>query len=872
MPLFPRFSSVWRNLVHRDRVERDLDDEVRAAFELLVAEKVRGGMRSDDARRVAMLELGRVEAVTQQVRDIRAGALVDQFLQDTRYAGRTLRRNPAFAVIAIVTLALGIGATGAIFSIVHAVLLRDLPYREPDALVMVWESRPQEGVYDNVVSPADFLDWRARQSVFESIAASWSTEATLTGIGEPERVGAGNVSSSFFTVLGVVPALGRDFRPDEEQAGRNQVVILTHGFWQRRFGGSPGLVGTRITLNGQPHEVIGVLPESFRFPDESIDLWFPIDFTTEEMRARFNHFLSVFARLEAGVTIDRAQQDMDAISAQLHREVILQNQGHGARVIPLRDQLVGDVRPALLVLMAAVGFILLIACVNVANLLLARGAARVREVALRSALGAGRRRIVQQLVVECLWLAALGAVAAVPITLWGVDTLKFFVPAEVPRLNDAGLSIPVIGFMVAVALATAVLFSVLPAAQLSSVSLTEAMRERGGMMAGASRRRVRRILVVTEVALAFILLAAAGLMTRTLINLLNVGTGFESANVLTVPVALPASTAPEPGRPTGVFGELLENLQSQRGIHSAGLTSHVPMSGDDSRSGLGIEGDDPAPGEPVRAHWRVITPDYFQAMQIRLLDGRLPTRAEAENRAPVAVINRTAAGRYWRGADPIGKRLRILTPEWREIIGVIDDVHHWGPANAVNPEVYLPGFRSPAYLVVRATQDPAAVAGAIREQLRRLSPDLPVASIRTMDEIRGRSVASPRFYLILLGLFGGVALVLAVTGVYGVISYTVAQSRADIGIRMALGAHRKDVVRMFLRQGLALTGVGLAFGVCGAFALTRLMTVLLFGVTPTDAPTFAAMAALMGVVALAACYVPARRAATLDPLTALRHE
>ncbi|MPY88902.1 MAG: FtsX-like permease family protein [Luteitalea sp.] len=864
--------SLWRNLVHRDRVERDLNEEVRAAFELLVDEKVQAGMRPEDARRTATLELGRLEAVKEQVRHARAGAVVDTFLQDLRYAGRTLRRNPGFTVVAVLTLALGIGANSAIFSIVHAVLLRELPYSEPHELVMIWESRPQEGVYDNVVSPADFLDWRARQEVFESIAATWSIEVNLSGSGEPERVGAGNVSASFFKVLGVAPALGRDFSSDQEQTGRNRVVILNHGFWQRRFGGNPDIVGAPITLNGQPYDVIGVLPVSFRFPDESIDLWYPIDFTTEENRERFNHFLNVFARLKAGVTIERAQQNMDLISAQLQREVVLQNQGHGAHVVPLRDQLVGDVRSALLVLMAAVGFILLIACLNVANLLLARGASRGREVALRSALGAGRGRVVQQLVIECLCLAGLGAIAAVPVTIWGVATLKSFVPAEIPRLNDAGLSLAVTGFMVAVALVTAALFSLAPALQLSNLNLTDALKERHGMSAGLSRQRIRRALVVAEVALAFVLLVGAGLMTRTLVNLLTIDAGFVSENVLTIPITLAGTKYVTPQQQAVFFGELLDRVRAQPGVHSAGYTSHLPMSGEDSRAGIGIEGRAPDPSdEPTRAHWRVITPGYFSAMRIRLIRGRFPTESETRAGVPVSVINRTAAERYWPGVDPIGKRFRIQQ-EWREIVGVVDDVRHWGPASPVNPEVYLPSFWPRTNLVVRAAQDPVALTTMVREQVRRLSSTLPLASIRTMDEIRGRSVGSPRFYLVLLGIFGSVALMLAVIGVYGVISYTVAQRQVDIGIRMALGAHGKDVVRMFIRQGLVLTGTGLALGAVGAFALTRLMTALLFGVTPTDAPTFAAMAVLMGIVALAACYAPARRAATLDPLTALRHE
>jgi putative ABC transport system permease protein len=840
------------------------------------------GATAEEAHQRALDELSNAQSLIDEmtrpephrdrpIEPARGGGVVRGLVPEWRHAWRLLRRDPWFTAVAALTLAVGIGANGAIFSVVHAVLLRPLPYADPHELVMVWESRPREGVYDNVVSPADFLDWRARQQVFDDIAAHWSSSLTLTGRGEPERIGTGIASSSLFRVLGVAPALGRNFAADEEQAGRNQVVILTHGFWQRRFGGDPRIVGSRLTLDGQPSEVIGVLPASFRFPDETIDLWHPIDFTREDNRARFNHFLRVFARLKDGVTIDRAQQNMDAIAEQLHREVELQNQGHGAHIVPLRDQLVGDVRSALFVLMGAVACILLIACVNVANLLLVRGAARRKEVALRAALGAGRGRIVRQFVFECLTLAAMAAAIAVPITAWGTRVLQASVPIDVPRLNDAGLDLPVIGFMAGIAVVTAILFSLAPIWQVSRMNLARAINE-SGVHGGTSRKRARKTLVVAEIALAFVLLVAAGLMARTLVNLLTIDVGFVSSNVMTIPIAVPSADGATPQDRTARLGDVLERLRAQPGVHSAGYTSHVPVSGDDSRSGMAVEGRQPDPKEPTRAHWRVVTPGYFAAMQIRLVRGRFPTDTETQNLAPVAVINRTAAERYWPGVDPVGKRLRQLTPQWREIIGVVDDVRHWGAASPVNPEVYLPGLRNPTNLVVRSTQNPVALAATIREQVRAVSPSLPLAGMRTMDEIRGRSVASPRFYLFLLAIFGGVALVLAMLGVYGLVSYSVAQSRRDIGVRMALGARGPDVARVFLGEGLVLTLAGLALGAAGAFAVTRVLASLLFGVTATDTATFVAMAALLGLVAALASYLPARRSAAVDPLMALRSE
>jgi putative ABC transport system permease protein len=839
------------------------------------------GATLEEARGRALAELPNVRPLVDEMlrseparpaaEPVSGGRGVHGLALEWRHAWRLLWRDPWFTAVTALTLALGIGANGAMFSVVHAVLLRPLPYADSGELVMVWESRPQEGVYDNVVSPADFLDWRTRQRVFDDLAAHWSTPLTLTGAGEPERLQTASVSASLFRVLGVVPALGRDFRSDEEQAGRNQVVIVGHGFWQRRLGGNPRVVGTTLTLDGRPYEVVGVLPESFRFPDEAVDLWHPIDFTREEMRARFNHFLTVFARLKDGVAIERAQENLDAISAQLHQEVELQNQGHGARIVPLRDQLVGDVRRALFVLMGAVACILLIACVNVANLLLVRGATRRKEVALRAVLGAGTGRLVRQFGLECVMLTAVGTAAAVPIAFWGTRLLQSLVPIEIPRLNDAGLDLPVLAFMAAIAVAAAVLFSLAPIWQVSAINLARAINE-GGANAGASRRRARQTLVVVEVAVAFVLLVAAGLMARTLVNLLTVDAGFVSQNVVTMPVAVQAADGPTPEDRTARLGELVDRLLGQPGVHSAGYTSHLPMSGNDSRTGMAREGYQPNPKEPTRAHWRIVTPGYFAAMQIRLVRGRFPSEVETQTGAPVALINRTAAGRYWPGVDPIGRRLRQLTPEWREIIGIVEDVRHWGAASDVNPEVYLPGVRNGATLVVRGDQSAAALVGTVREQVRAVAPSVPITSLRAMDEIRGQSVASPRFFLFLLATFGGLALVLAMIGVYGLISYSVAQSRRDIGVRIALGARGADVARLFLGEGFVLTSIGLALGAAVAVAVTRLLASLLFGVTATDPVTFVAMAALLTLVAALASYLPARRSANVEPLAALKSD
>jgi putative ABC transport system permease protein len=479
--------------------------------------------------------------------------------------------------------------------------------------------------------------------------------------------------------------------------------------------------------------------------------------------------------------------------------------------------------------------------------------------------------MVQQLVVEGLVLAVLATIAAVPLAMWGTTVLKALVPTEIPRLNEAAINPVVIGFMIAAALATAALFSAAPALQVSRLNLVDALKQ-NAVSGGPARRCMRRALVIAEIAFAFVLLAGAGLMTRTLFNLVTVDAGFDGADVLTAPISMAGTDNANTQALAVSFEELLNTVQAQPGVESVGFTSHVPMGGNGSRIGIAIEGRQPDTDEPVRAHWRVITPGYFAAMRIRLSEGRFPTDVETRDRAAVAVINRTAAQRYWGGTDPVGQRLRVLTPEWREIIGVVDDVLHWGPANPANPEVYLPGFRTPTNLVVRAAPNAALSPGAIRDEIGKVAPESALASFRTMDDIRGQTVAAPRFYLLLLGIFASVGLALAVVGVYAVISYGVAQSRHDIGIRMALGAHGHDVARLFVADGVVLTGIGIALGVIGAFAVTRVMAGLLFGISATDLTTFIAVALIMAVTALAASYLPARRAASLDPLIALRQD
>jgi putative ABC transport system permease protein len=864
---------------HESEVVEELVQHLADTYKSLQA----GGASHEQAMQDALRELEGNHVLLQELRlgarnaapaipiGQPRGMLMRDFWQDLRYGFRMVRTTPLFTAVVVLTLALGIGANGTIFSVVNAVLIRNLPFPQPDNLVMIWEARPREGVYDNTVSPADFSDWRVRQRSFDSIATYQFTTLDLTGFGEPRRLSSLNVSSSFLKVFRVSPMLGRDFTREEEQAGRNQVAILSHSLWQAQFARDPAIVGKKIVLSGEPFEVIGVLPPGVEFPHDNPEILFPIDFTTEGMRARFAHSLRVYGRLKPGVTIAGAQDDMNRISAELQSEVELQNQMHGAAVISLREQLVGGIRKSLFVLLAAVGFVLLIACVNVANLLLSRGTARRRELAIRSALGAARFRIARQFSVECLWFALLGALAAVPIAYWGVQFLKTIIPFNIPRLNDANVDLTVVFFMLAAAAVTAFVFGLAPVLQVVKVDLADTLKQ-SNPHAGRSRAWLRGGLLVSQIALAFILLIGAGLMLRSLFKLQNVDPGFDKESLLTMPISL-SSTQITPQRPAAAFfQELMRNIRALPGVTSVSVTWLLPMTSQDARSGLGIEGREANPDEPTRAHARVVTPDYFTTMKIGLSEGRLPSEQEMQSGALVVVINRTAASKYWPGQSPLGKRVRFQGSDWREIIGVVSDVRHWGLSEPVNPEVYIAGLRSFGTLMVRAAHDPENLAALIRNEVRKLEPTLPTSSVRPMTEIVDQSVASPRFYLILLGIFAGVALILASAGVYGVMSFNVNQSTRDIAVRMAMGAKPHQVLRFYVGRGMVLTVLSLAIGSATAYGLTRLMQTLLFGIAPTDPLTFTGTAGVVAVTAFLACYLPARRASKVDPMVALKHQ
>ncbi len=797
-------------------------------------------------------------------------------VQDLRYAARTLVGQPGASLIAVVTLALGIGANTAIFSAVNALLLRPLPYQDPERLVMVWEKRATEGVLNNVVAPADYIDWAQMNTVFESTAAVWSATVDLTGSGEPVRLFAGLVSPPFFDVLGISPAVGRSFRPEESTPGQERVAIMSHVLWQNRFGSDRNIVGGKILLNGVPYEVVGVLPATFEYPDSTIEIWTPLVLAAgSEAPSRGNHFLSVYARLNPGVTIEQARTDMDRVAAQLSQQYPDFNRRHGAWIIPLREELTGPVQSRLLLLLGAVGFVLLIACVNVANLLLARAAVRRREFAVRGALGAGRARLIGQALTESLVLALVGGIAGLLVARWGVDLLRSIAPANAPVVGLAhlGLNVRVLLFSLALSIVAGTLFGLAPALQFAGQDLNDALKE-GGRSPMGVRRGLRMTLVVSEIALASLLLVGAGLTLRSFQTVMRAEAGFTTNGVLTALVTLPGSRYRTDEKLLSTFEQIEERFRSIPGVRRVGAAAALPLTGQGGRRGIIVEGYEPAPDTPTRAHPRPITPGYFSALSIQLIAGRHFTSADRGGSPPVTIINETMARRYWPNTSPLGKRVLFVgTKDWREVVGIVRDVRHWGLDQPVNPEMYLPLRQYPSSgvtFVMATDQDPGSLASAVREQLRGVDPDLPLSNVRTMEDVAARSVATRRVGMQLLGVFGALALILAAAGIYGVMAHLVTLRTGEIGVRMTMGARPGDVMGLVLKEALVQAVIGLTIGLTAALVLLRSLRSWLYEVSPADPITLASVALVLLATALFACLVPARRAMRVDPVTALR--
>jgi len=821
---------------------------------------------------------------------------MESFWQDLRYGARMVRKQPAFSVIAVLALALGIGANSAIFSVVNALLLRPPPFKNASRLVYVWETNPKIGLDRAIVSPPDFADWREQNEVFEHISAFRTWFYRLSSGGDPEQVWGVRTSASFFELLGVEPLVGRAFLHEEEQPGRDQVVIISHALWERRFGADSNLLGQTITIDDRPFTVIGILPFDFDLfgRKRAYDIWMPFDFERGRSR-RDDYSLMVFARLKAGVKLDQAQVEMNAIAERLERQYPETNQNRGVKVITLQENQALNLRPALLILLAAVGFLLLIACANVANLLLARAATRQREIALRMALGASRLRLIRQLLTESVLLASLGGAFGLILAWWGLDLLRAALPAgvdEIPRGDWIRIDPKVLGFTLLISLVTGVVFGLAPAVQISRPNLNETLKDGGKSLAGGRRgSRLRDSLVVTEVALATVLLLGAGLMLRSFDKLLAVEPGFDPENVLTMQVWLPETKYTDGDKIAAFYQQTLERIREVPGVRSASGINFLPLSGWGDMTGFAIEGRAaPPPGQEPVAEYRVIDSDYFRVMGIPLLKGRPFDQHDREEAHGVALINEAMARRYWPGDDPLGKRIRPDFPEtrtpwrpragkaWLTVVGVAGDVKEvkeLGPIDETPPEFYLPYPQNPSALmrlVVRTDAEPMNLVSALRREVLDVDKDQPFTEIKSMKQFISESVFRRRFNTVLLGIFASVALVLAVVGIYGVMSYSVMQRTREVGIRMALGATARDVLSMIVGQGMKLSLAGVGIGLAAAFALTRVMRTLLFGVSATDTLTYVVVASLLAAMSLVACYVPARRATRVDPMEALRYE
>ncbi len=807
-------------------------------------------------------------------------------LQDLRFAIRTLVKKPGFALVAIMTLALGIGANTAIFSVVNSILLRPLAYKDPDRLVVINHNYQKINLKASV-SAYGYTYYRDNLKSFESIAALTGNSFNLTEGGDPERLVGALVTANLFRTLGADVSRGRLFSADENQIGKEKVVLLSDALWQRRFGANPDILNRTITLNGESYTVVGIMPPDFQFGREigpKVDLWAPIAFKPDQLTpdSLTFEFLFVVARLKDGVTIDQAQAEMDTIAANLRQQYFsgADSTVWGLSLQYFRELVVGEIKTALWILLGAVGLVLLIACANVANLLLARAADRRKEIAIRTALGAGRWRVVRQLLTESTVLSVAGGLLGLGIATWGVSALVKLNEDRIPRAYEIGIDWWVLGFTLLVSVLTGILFGLAPALQISKTDLHETLKEGGRTGVGVARGRMRSALVVIEMAVALVLLVGSGLLIRSFWRLQQINPGFVPQNTLSFSISLPDTKYSEPAQAVTFFQQALEKIRALPGVVSAGAVSILPMSGNNSSGSFRIEGRVVAPGQslPHGDRWAATT-DYFTTMKIKLVRGRFFDDRDTADSAGAAIIDETMARKYWPNEDPLGKRISYeggqANPRWREIVGIVGHVKHRGLEGESRVQYYIPHPQRQSTnmnVVIRTQGEPTALTGSVRAAIRSIDRDLPLFRVRTMEELVTNSMAQRRFLLWLFVIFAGLALVLAAIGLYGVMSYSTMQRSHEIGIRMALGAQARDVLKMVLKQGMALALVGVAVGVAGAFALTRLMANLLYDVKATDPLTFLTIAVVLAAIALLACFVPARRATKVDPMVALRYE
>ena len=808
---------------------------------------------------------------------------METIFTDVRYGFRSLLKRPGATLIALVTLALGIGVNTAIFSAVDSVLLRPLPFKDPERLVSIWEQTLKIGIVRNEVAPANFFDLRTQNQSFEAIGAYGPQDVNLTGDGEPERISGQLVSANVFSILGVEPALGRAFLANEDQPGQEHVVVLSHALWQRRFNQDPSVINRNITLNGESFTVVGVMPRGFFFPERENELWIPWAMEPEQAAGRGDHYLRVVGRLRSTASGEQANHDLKDIAGRLEAEYPRTNEGLGFTSNSLHKDYVGDLRLPILILFGAVGLVLLIACANVANLLLAQATSRRKEIAIRIALGAQRWTIVRQLLVESLLLAGMGGLLGVLVAFWGVTGLAKFLPDSLSKLQAVTVDARVFVFTLVVSALTAIIFGGVPALLASrtrpGATLSDVARDASG---GASGRFVRRLLVVSEVALAVVLLVGAGLLIRSFQRLRQVDIGFTTENRLTMKMVLPMPKYVKPDARRAFYDQTLQRVEAIPGVEAAGMITVLPLSFSGMNFSFSVEGrSSPSDLQLPFALYRVVSPGYFRAMGITLQRGRLFDAHDAPDSQPAIVINQRLAEQYWPNQDPIGKRLKIgpvdSPNQWLTVVGLVNNVRQTGLYEQKH-EIYVPYaqerrvFMAPRDLVVSTKGDPASVISAVRQAVWSVDKDQPVSNVRTMDQVVSASISKERFQSLLLGLFAALALLLACVGLYGVISYAVVQRTHEIGVRMALGAKPVDVLRLVIRQGMGLTIIGLIVGVAAGSVVTRVLADMLYGVSTRDPFVFAGAPLLLLVVAFLACYIPARRATRIDPLIALRYE
>ena len=805
-----------------------------------------------------------------------------RLIQDIRYAVRQFRKSPGFISLAAITLALGIGANTAIFSVINAVLLQHLPYRNPGALVKIWGTNPQQGADVDAISPGDFQDFRSRSHVFQEIGYSTDQVYNLTNSGDPESLLGYQLSANFFALLGADPILGRTFASGEDTSGHDHVVVLSYRLWQRRFGGKPEVLGKALTLNGEPYTVIGVMPRDFYYPVRDNEVWTPFVIPPASVTDRSVRFMRLLARLKPAISLQQAQAETDTIAASIATQHPETNTGQGARVVSIEEEATRDIRPALLALMGAVTFVLMIACANVANLLLARSVRRRGEIAVRAALGASRWQLVQQFLVESVLLGLIGGALGVLLASLSINSLvRMFPPTvsnlNIPRVENIPVDGTVLGFALVVSLLTGVLFGVAPALR-SGANLHGSLQEAGRGLRGSRSGAFRGTLAVSEIALSLILLVGAGLLVKSFVDLMGRKLGFTSDGVLTFRVILPDARYATDTLQRNFADQLLRGVQSLPGVRSAGTVTFLPLSGWYSVRTFSIVGrasENRSAGPPVV--WSAASPDFFRAMEIPTLRGRSLAEQDSASAEPVAVISQSMAQRYWPGGNPIGEIVTLQyekTP--RKIVGVVGDVRHFGPVADATPQVYVPYRQASAPLFCFAVRtelpNPLTLATAVQRAVWAIDRDQPVSHVMTMNQLASESVAPQRVLMVLLAGFAGLALVLAAVGVYSVMAYNVVERTREIGIRMALGAGRGEVLRLTLLQGAALTLPGVGLGIAGSWALTRFLSAMLYGVKPTDPATFIVVSMILICAASLASYIPARRAAEFDPMVALRYE